>query len=387
MDKKLDVWFAVVAFLIIVLGSIGGIVPGLILLLLSFVYPPFSKDFVGEVRGTTPQKRFLPVVTFFFVLWAVLATLAAAPGSGVAWGTVLGLVVVAFPVFYAGVYAHNLDSRLVWRFFIWGAALAVAYIFYDHYVAGHRRAELLVGCNAAATLLLGSLGVFLAAFYREKSNYKWLYIAAVLLNVVGIIFTGSRAAWIGTILIFGVLFWFRAKNKQIIAVVLLGVLVLGAALFTNSYWKRRFLTIFDFNINSDRINAYAVSLSMMKDNFFGVGLGNFQEAHARYLTEEDDKEPLAHAHNIFLNFGAELGPVAFVLSVLIYGSALYMCYKIAKVKSHFLPVGAAMLAVVVRELFDATTSGLAVAGFLWFIFGLIFAEFLKLEKSNQDARA
>lgn len=379
MEKRLKIWFGIIAFLIIVLGSIGGSLLGILLLLISFVYPPFGRDFLAEARNIQPRKQFFTRLTFLLALWAVFATLVADPKSLVAWSTVLRLIMVIFPVFFAGVYAQKLDPKFLWRCFILGACLATLYIFYDYYIVGHHRAELLLGCNAAGTLLLGSVGVFLAAFYREKSAFRWLYLVASLLAIAGIILTASRAAWIGIIVIFAVLFLAAARSRQVLIIVCLGALVFSLLVATNSYWMRRFLTIFDFAVNSARINVYQVSISMMAKNFFGVGFGNFEEAHATYLTEEGAK-PLAHAHNIFLYFGTELGPVALVLSTLIYCTAVYMCFRISRRKPYFLPVSAAMLAVVVRELFDATTSGLAMAGFLWFVFGLIFAEYVSLQK-------
>jgi len=382
LEKRLEIWLGIITFLIIVLGSIGGSLLGLSLLLISLVYPPFSKDLLTEARNTKPSKQFFTRLTFLMALWAVLATLVAAPKSLIAWSTVLRLILVIFPVFFAGVCARRLGPKFLWWCFILGACLATLYIFYDYYIIGHQRAELLLGCNAAGTLLLGAVGVFLAAFYRERSAYRWLYLLASLLAIVGIILTASRAAWIGVIVILAVLFLAAARSRQVLIIICLGALVFSLFVATNNYWVRRFLTIFDLGENSARINVYRVSISMMADNFFGVGFGHFPEAHATYL--EEGKKPLAHAHNIFLYFGTELGPVAFVLSTLIYCTPVYMCFRISRRKSYFVPVSAALLAVVVRELFDATTSGFALASFLWFVFGLIFAEYVSLQESVEE---
>lgn len=382
MERKLTVWFSMIALLLVVLGSLGEIVPGLILLLASFFYPPFLKDFINEAKVYAPQKRFFTQVSFIFALWAALATLFVNPSSSVSWGIFVGLLIVIFPVFFAGIYARKLDSKFLWHIFIFGAGLATVLIFYDYFIVGNRRAELLVGCNAAGTLLLIALATFLATFYKEKDKRRWFYLGASFFTVVGIILTASRAAWIGMAVMFVSLPLFGAKTKQFLAIILVVTLVLGLIIFTNSYWKQRFLTIFDLDQNSARLNAYEASISMMTKHPFGIGLGNFESEHRNYLPE--DKNPLSHAHNIYLQFGAELGFVGFVLSVLIYLTVPLMCFKIAKVKPYFGPIGAGFLAIFVRELFDATTLGLAVAGFVWFLFGLVFAEYVALKNDLKE---
>ena len=356
-------WLIIISALLVVLGSLGQSTLGILLLLISLLYPPFTKYFVGQIKELNPQKNKLVMFSQGLVVLAVLSTLIVATNDLNAWGTALGLAIIVLVVFNAGLVARHTAGDLVWSFWVLGSVLATAFVFYDRYIRINHRAGLLVGCNAAGTLLLISLSVFLAMVFKETPQRRWIY--AIL----------SRAAWVGMLALFLSLPFFGIKTKKLMIVVLCACLLLGILIYNIPFWRYRFSTIFSATGESSRINGYKTATKMMLRNPVGIGLSRFQAHYSAYISEE--KELLSHAHNIYLQFGAELGPLGMLLSLLIYLSIPYMCYQIAKTKPYYGPIGAGFLAVAVRELFDCTTLGLSVAGFIWFFFGYICAEYIK----------
>jgi len=62
----------------------------------------------------------------------------------------------------------------------------------------------------------------------------------------------------------------------------------------------------DFAV-AQRVAHWAAGLRMFQDRpLLGVGAGNFDDAYRAYALQPFD-EPLGHAHNVALNFGAEAG--------------------------------------------------------------------------------
>lgn len=368
-------WFIIISALVVVLGSLGQSTLGVLLLLISLLYPPFSKFFFGYIKELNPQKNKLVMFSWMLVILAVLSTLIVATNDLNAWGTALGLAIIVLVVFNAGLVGRHTAGDLVWSFWVLGSVLATAFVFYDRYIRINHRAGLLVGCNAAGTLLLIALSVFIAMVFKETPQRRWIYAILALLSLFGVLLTVSRAAWVGMLALFLSLPFFGTKTKKLMIVVLCACLLLGILIYNIPFWRYRFSTIFSATGESSRINGYKAATKMMLKNPVGIGLSRFQAHYSAYISEE--KELLSHAHNIYLQFGAELGPLGFLLSLFIYLSVPYMCYQIAKTKPYYGPIGAGFLAVAVRELFDCTTLGLSVAGFIWFFFGYICAEYIK----------
>lgn len=375
MKQKYSLWFSFIGAIFVLFGGLGQTIPGLLLILLSLFYPPFFKSYVKEIKTLEPQKQFLPMISFAFVIWAILATLIVAPININAWGTALGLFIVVFVAFFAGLVARKTNEELFWEFWVITSILATAYIFYDKYIRGARRASLLVGCNAAGTLLLIALSVFLATLYKkDKPKQRLFYAIFSLLAIYGILLTASRAAWVGLIALFVSLPLFGKKTRKLTVFILCACILLGVLIYSVPFWRLRFANMFVLEKNSARINSYKAAIDMMLHHPFGIGLSNFQESYRNYIPE--GQTPLSHAHNIYLQFGAELGLIGMLFSIAIYISILYMCYKLAKKKPFYGPIGAGFFAVVIRELFDCTTLGLSVASFIWFFFGYICAEYI-----------
>jgi len=142
---------------------------------------------------------------------------------------------------------------------------------------------------------------FALNFFKKDKLRMGIFAGIFLLNLVAIIFTGCRGAYLGLIAFFGVLGWafiyyvkkvyggfshIKKRYKNLILGLIGGAVAVIA--LTPSI-SRRFTSIFQFRGDSSisfRMNVYEASFEMFKDNpFLGTGLGNlnFREIYGLYM--------------------------------------------------------------------------------------------------------
>lgn len=136
---------------------------------------------------------------------------------------------------------------------------------------------------------------------KTEKIKMWFFAALFMLNLVAIIFTGCRGAYLGLLAFFALLIWLinyyvkkvyggfsniKKRYKNLI----LGLFATGiAAIALTPSISRRFISIFHFRGDSSisfRMNVYEAAFEMFKDNpFLGIGLGNvnFREIYGLYM--------------------------------------------------------------------------------------------------------
>lgn len=153
-------------------------------------------------------------------------------------------------------------------------------------------------------LITGLSGVFafLALNFIRKDKVKTAVFGSLfLLNLIAIIFTGCRGAYLGLIAFFTAVAWALfyyikrvyggfSKIKKRYKNLILGLFGAGVAIMAlTPSISRRFLSIFQFRGDSSisfRMNVYEASYHMFQDNpFLGIGLGNlnFREIYGLYM--------------------------------------------------------------------------------------------------------
>ncbi len=107
----------------------------------------------------------------------------------------------------------------------------------------------------------------------------------------------------------------------------------------------------------ERIAHWQAALGMWADHpWLGVGIGNFATAYPAYNLPRW-YEPLGHAHNVYLNFGAEAGLLGFVAYLALWIACLWQAVRAAAVSNRFVAaVGAGVLGALthatIHNLFD-----------------------------------
>jgi len=185
---------------------------------------------------------------------------------------------------------------------------------------GDRLSGIFGYCNPKLGQVLASLSPFLLfAVNARWGKIAWLLTASVL--VVPIMLTGTRAAWITYALVLTLYGVYLLGIRTTLAVLLSGVLIVGALAMTSDHVHRR-LSYTGKLFNGDmagtevalsgRLQIWNGALCMIAEHpLNGVGVRGFRHAWAGCNPAPDHAfwghEPASHAHQIVLEILAETG--------------------------------------------------------------------------------
>jgi len=310
----------------------------------------------------------LPLVFFFVVL--CLSSLGSASLQHsikelVKWGEVLALYVLV---------ANEMTGR-------WKRALVVVLLGTGALVAVHGMFQFLFQVGPEEFILFGR---FMRAYGTfEQPNPYAGYLGLTLPLAVGLVFAGivpmggrisgkwlvwaggsgvlmaialvmswSRGAWFGIAAAIGVMLVAvaarsgRAAMLGVVFAVLLAYLLLagGVSLLPPSIVQRfsdfmpylgvadvRGVEVTDANFAVlERMAHWQSAIGMWTDRpWLGVGIGTYEVAYARYSLPLWPN-PLGHAHNYYLNIGAEAGIIGLITYLVLWGAALLQSWKAAR---------------------------------------------------------
>lgn len=107
----------------------------------------------------------------------------------------------------------------------------------------------------------------------------------------------------------------------------------------------------------ERLAHWQAATAMWADHpYLGVGIGNYAALYLDYNLPRW-YEPLGHAHNVYLNFGAEAGLLGFLAYLSLWIASLWQAVRAAAVSNRFVAaVGAGVLGALthatIHNLFD-----------------------------------
>ena len=294
----------------------------------------------GRYRRTEMRVPPYAFGLLFFSAWLAVTTVVATEPALVLKETLkwtqcaIALVVLSV----------HLRENTFWRFLLWAVGVAVvgqAVLGIAQTVGGIGPPGLVVdnvirafGTFQQPNPYGGYLGIHLpillaAAIYARGTRRRWILLIWLLV-LVAVGASRSRGAWLG----FGasslaVIFaaGYRSLTWTRVILSLAGIAVLALIVATLA-------GVFDRSVPTDieqvvlgghpvadvvrdramenyaiveRVAHWSTGWRMFLDHpVLGVGGGNFDEAYRRYALHPFDA-PLGHAHNVFLNFGAEAG--------------------------------------------------------------------------------
>ena len=199
--------------------------------------------------------------------------------------------------------------------------------------------------------------------------------AAAAVISLGLFLSWSRGAWLAFVVAVAVVILAHTRRAApvvmlavafavVIAVVFGLVDLLPASLVNRVSELQQFVGL--VNIRSvevtdanfsviERIAHWQAALGMWADHpWLGVGIGNYATAYPTYNLPRW-YEPLGHAHNVYLNFGAEAGLLGFLAYLGLWIACLLQAVRAAAVSNRFV---AAVGAGVLGALTHATTHNL-----------------------------
>lgn len=174
----------------------------------------------------------------------------------------------------------------------------------------------------ASFLLLAIPFTFYLILSENKKYVKVLLLLNLALQLMALLFTGSRGAWVGFFISLLTLPFLFKKSRRFSFISLATVFVIFVFLFLgNNVFSQRFKSAFDLSRGSSSVRTflYHNSLEAIKDRPWGFGLENQREALIPFYQADLAKNNKVNvvfdrAHNWFLDILLTLG----VFGLLIY---------------------------------------------------------------------
>ena len=157
----------------------------------------------------------------------------------------------------------------------------------------------LVASESRGALLAGGFALVVVLSCVWSVGYRLAWLGA---------FAGVLAAWLATLGLISV-----APFTRVLEVVGLGDVSFGH--------------VTDANLSAvERAAHWLAGVRMFADHpLIGVGIGNYASAYPAYHPRSW-YDPLAHAHNYYINIAAEAGVIGLIAYLLLAGSALWYSY-------------------------------------------------------------
>lgn len=262
-------------------------------------------------------------------------------------------------------------------------------------------------------IYVGGYGLFLMfvsvlLFIKENNKvWKWLEVAAAVLAMSGMVFSGTRGSLLGLVVGAGVAiigYIIVLKDFPKVRKILAGVALAGVAVIALLYGfrsssfvqkipavNRVVNTSFETVKNSARWIAWESAVSSWKEKpVFGWGPNNFFYAFNKYYQPKSlefgyGETWFDNAHNILVNTLAVQGAVGLVAYLLIFVAAitgLVMARRRKMLDMHIAVIAAAFL---VAHLVQSVTVFENPTSYLYFMFWLAMVNSLSLKKEDSAA--
>ena len=354
-----------------------------------------------EERLPGPTPADLPIFLLALLLSANYA-FAAIPEQAVQpilriWGAIV--------LYYAVVHWCRTTLRLRWMAALTGlAALALSFfsvisvtwtsgkLFFIP-VSVYERFSVLVTDAVHPNVLAGSLIAILPLAlavpqfsWRKSSQAERLFYPLVFFVAsAGLVLTQSRGALLA--LFVALLVVFILRSRWFWSLPLSGILALTILWFTVGQAELKLLITDLISIEGlgQRTDIWQRTIYMIQDfPLTGVGMGHYSDVfRIFYPMSLDPTSYMPHAHNLFLQVGADLGIPGLILwlSVLLAAFiAAWQVYRAGKKSNNSMitAIGAGLLgcqlAIIFHGMFDSVLWGLIrIAPLVWWIWGLSMA--------------
>ena len=244
--------------------------------------------------------------------------------------------------------------------------------------------------NFFATFLVATLPLLLALSLKSTPRRKIIAGITLGLGLACLIFTATRAAWIGFVVsfLFLVLLIYATKTVRLNFKALLPLFIVFLAIFLIVILNQKMIinrmsAILSLSGSASyRLHIWEVTLDMMKASpIFGTGLGTFQIVFPKFRYPDFNLDVsignLLHAHNEYLEIWSEMGLIGLGVFLWLMFSFLRYAFKVLKSEREkgLMVAGlvTGVVGVLIDSLFSVSLRWTGPAFIFWLLFGLTVA--------------
>jgi hypothetical protein len=300
-----------------------------------------------------------------------------------------------FPAFFAVLCLYRVELRevlIILGGVVAGGVVAAGYAGFQYWHSALSPSErLFLGAgnhtddpNVFASALLLPLSLTLMSFLRSRAlTAKALWLGALLIVLYGFVANTSRGATISLGAMIAFLLWSSRYRRQVLAIA--GIACVAVV---SSPLMLRFASA-DVASGGMRVDIWKVAWIAFARNWVGgAGIGNFDEAFARYFLSTPHQQLYWYAasHSVIIRSAVELG----VPGVLLVGGLWYLIYRdLAWIPVNHLHYDTCLaLRTAIVGLFVAGFSlDLLMIKYLWLAFALVVLTRTALEDRASHAPA
>ncbi len=298
------------------------------------------------------------IAILFYLTWMLLTTLTSTLPL-VSFKLFLSRLwyISIFYVLFGMLFAQPKKIRQFVTLFSLGLTLVVFYALTRHAIYGifeekisHWSANPFFKDHTSYGALLAFFipaSITLAFYKGSNSLHKWLFMAVAVIQIIGLVFSYSRAAWLSLVAGFGL--WVLIEFKIKFRWVLLGVSALGLVVFLMSdtiLWDmaqndqdssqdlgdhvKSMTNVSTDASNLERLNRWHCAVEMFKEKpVVGWGPGTYMFKYAPFQRSQDltiistYQGDVGNAHSEYLGPLAEQGVFGPLLFLLVIALTLY----------------------------------------------------------------
>jgi O-antigen ligase len=305
----------------------GNIVFGYILILCQMIVWFLSGKAYRQSSASAPRDIFRFAVVFIFILTV------SAFNNGISHDELLSIIRFSMNFIFLMAFYFFFDPKDILKIFI---AMTIPLLLSSYFMISSfassgslleflalyrlKPAGIFTNANTFAFGLISVTPFWLALAWWGSSLKARVFSGSLSLLLLMVLFlTNSRAAFVGILVVIALAVIYTGKLRLLMAGLIATVLLL--------YSVPQLRALVDIALRvergaSMRGEIWSNSADIIAENWvLGVGVGNFQEAYSPYYKtayERDFFGGTAHAHNLVISKGVELGIAGILLVLLLY---------------------------------------------------------------------
>lgn len=268
-------------------------------------------------------KTFLDRHLFVFIMLSIMSVINSRSLSAGAFEIVQTLEFLAFSFYFFCTVAKKREviTAIFQALTFSGAFFSLHGIlqYFSVHASGFRAYSMMGHFNAFGAYVAMMMLITFNLMLKERSRMmRWVYMGVLGVDLIAVMLTYSRGAWIALVVGVMVSAWLRGLTQfvKIFTVMTLFLIMLSMVVPSRFIGRAASITEVEDKTSRGRLRQYNIAAeTMMRYPLLGVGITSMED----YVTQEYDWAGAGRIHNLFLWVGAERGVPAMLSLLAIFG--------------------------------------------------------------------